>query len=191
MRNFLLLAGVIFLAACNSSTTTESDSMGSMGPTDSMATKSSDENVNYPYTAAYSSKFEMGESKNVETVLNLWKAWDNGNLSSMKDAFADSVTMFFATGDMMAGNRDTILAMSQSFRDNYAKVESRVDAVMPLKSIDKNEQWVGVWGMETTTDKKGKIDSTNLQETWRLDNNGKINLVYQYAAKTATPKMKK
>ncbi|HEY9362123.1 MAG TPA: hypothetical protein VIQ00_02595, partial [Chitinophagaceae bacterium] len=101
--------------------------------------------------------------------------------------FADTVEMHMASGDVMRASRDSILAVSQKYRDNYSKVESTVDAFMPLKSIDKNEQWVSVWGKEVTTNKKGKIDSSYLQETWRINNNGKVDLMFQYSAK-ALPK---
>jgi len=187
MRKILFFAALLFLAACNSST--DGEKMGSMSPTsdkDSAAGTTAD-NMSYPYTASYSSKFEIGDAKNAQTILNLWKAWDNGDLASMKDVFADTVEMHMASGDVMRASRDSILAVSQKYRDNYSKVESTVDAFMPLKSIDKNEQWVSVWGKEVTTNKKGKIDSSYLQETWRINNNGKVDLMFQYSAK-ALPK---
>jgi hypothetical protein len=70
----------------------------------------------------------------------------------------------------------------------YAKVQSSVAVFIPLKATDKNENWVTIWGKEVNTDKKGKMDSTELQETWRLNSNGKIDLLYQYAAAAAPPK---
>jgi hypothetical protein len=187
MRKILFFAALFFLAACNSST--DGEKMGSMSPTEKDSTRAATtDTVTYPYKANYSSKFEIGDAKNAQTILNLWKAWDNGNLASMKEAFADSVEMHFSNGQTMKGSRDTILAMSQSFRDNYSKVESSVDAFMPLKSTDKNEQWVAVWGTEISTDKKGKVDSSHLQETWRLNNNGKVDLMFQYSAKALPQK---
>jgi len=59
-----------------------------------------------------------------------------------------------------------------------------------VKSTDKNENWALIWATEVRTDKKGKVDSTNFQETWRLDKDGKANLLFQYAMATAPPKMK-
>jgi hypothetical protein len=60
--------------------------------------------------------------------------------------------------------------------------------VMAVKSTDKNEDWVLIWGMETDTHKNGKIDSVNLQETWRINKDGKADLLMQYMRPAAPPK---
>jgi hypothetical protein len=52
---------------------------------------------------------------------------------------------------------------------------------VPLRSTDKNEDWVLVWFKEYRTDANGKKDSTEMQETWRLNKDGKADLLYQYA----------
>jgi hypothetical protein len=44
--------------------------------------------------------------------------------------------------------------------------------------------------METTTAKNGKVDSVDLQETWRLNKDGKVNLLFQFSRATAPPKRK-
>ena len=54
-------------------------------------------------------------------------------------------------------------------------------AIFPVKSTDKNEDWVCIWGTEVNTDKKGKTDSVHLQETWRFNKDGKIDLLYQHS----------
>ena len=61
-------------------------------------------------------------------------------------------------------------------------ISTNLEAVVPLKVDEKNETWVSVWGVETTT-KNGKTDSMKLHETWRLNNAGKIYHVQQYSAK--------
>jgi len=80
------------------------------------------------------------------------------------------------------------LAMAQKMRDSQASITSSIDAVMSVKSTDKNENWALIWGEERITDKKGKKDSSAVQETWRLNKDGKVDLVYQYRKKIATPK---
>jgi len=127
----------------------------------------------------------MDEPKNAETILALWKAYDAGNLASVKDLFADSVEVYLANGMMMHSSRDSIIAGIQGFRNTMSAVTDQVNAVMAVKSTDKNEHWVLIWGMEKDTHKNGKVDSVQLQETWRFDNNGKANLLYQFAEKPA------
>lgn len=144
-----------------------------------------------PYTATYSSKFEIGDRKNAETVLAAWKAFDDGVLSTAKGLFADTVTLILRDGTRMSGPRDSIIAGSQVYRDMYSSVKSTVHAFVPLKSTDKDENWLCVWGVETSTSKQGKTDSVGLQETWRLNKDGKINLLYQFGRSLVPPPMSK
>ena len=139
--------------------------------------------INSPYPVLYSSSFTMDEPKNAETILALWKAYDNGNLSAARDLLADTVEVYLANGMKMRTSRDSTIAGIQGFRNMMTAVVDQVNAVMAVKSVDKNEHWVLVWGMEKDTHKNGKVDSVQLQETWRLDANGKANLLYQFAEK--------
>ena len=124
-------------------------------------------------------------------ILEIWKDWDNGNLSTHKDHFADTIDLHFADGTILHGARDSVMTAVQAFRDTYKSVTSQVHAVTPLKSNDKDEDWVCVWGKEIHTDSKGVTDSVELMETWRLNKNGKTDLVYQYNAKSAPMPAKK
>ncbi len=185
MRKIVLLAGIGLLAACNSGNKEE---VASVSPSHDSTANTAAENITYPYTAAYSSKFAIGEPKHAEAILRLWKDWDNGDLSKSKDVFADTVSLNFWDGSSMHASRDSCVAAAQKFRDTYASVTSRVDAFVPLKSTDKDENWVAIWGMETHTDKKGKVDSINLHEVWRINKEGKTDLVYQFAGMTKPKK---
>ena len=185
MRKIVLLAGIGLLAACNSGTKEE---VSSVGPKADSAATAAAENITYPYTAAYSSKFTIGDPKHAQMILGLWKDWDNGDLSKSKDLFADRVELYFWDGSSLKTTRDSAVAAAQSERDKFASVSSRVDAFVPLKSTDKDESWVTIWGMETHTDKKGKTDSINLHEVWRINKDGKTDLVYQFASMTKPPK---
>lgn len=139
--------------------------------------------IQSPYPVLYSSSFAIDDPKNAETILALWKAYDAGNLSSAKDLLADTVDVYLASGMHMRASRDSTIAGIQGFRSSLAAVVDQVNAVMAVKSTDKNEHWVLVWGQEKDTHKNGKVDSVQLQETWRLDGNGKANLLYQFAEK--------
>ncbi len=182
MRKVLIMAGIAFLAACNSEPKEE---ISSINPgKDSTAAV----DVALPYTAGYSSKFEMGDPNHTAMILGLWKDWDNGNLANGKNNFADTVEMNFWSGESMRASRDSVISEGQKFRDNFTSVTSRVDAVMPLKSTDRDENWVGVWGTEVTTDKKGKVDSMHLHEVWRINKQGKADLVLQFSRKALPAK---
>lgn len=126
----------------------------------------------------------MDGPKNAESVLALWKAYDAGDLSAAKDLLADTVEVYLAGGAMMRASRDSTIAGLQRYRGTMSAVVSQVNAVMAVKSTDKNEHWALIWGMEKDTHKNGKSDSVQLQETWRFDEHGKANLLYQFMQKT-------
>jgi len=191
MKKILFVTSMAFFAACNNSSDkakVESMNADSTAATTSTATTMRD--INSPYAVSYSSKWEIGDPKNAETILNLWKDWDNGNLMNSKNSFADSLTFHFSDGSMMHASRDSALAMAQKDRDNYVSSVSTVDVVVSTKSTDKNENWALIWGEERLTDKKGKKDSSSLQEAWRLNKDVKVDLVYQYRARLSPPKKK-
>ncbi len=177
MKKVFVLGFVTFLAACNSNESSKSDAMEP--PKDSVMAP-----INSPYTIGYSSEFAMGDPKNAETLLKLWKAWDNGDLSAAKDMFADSVELHFSDGSILHSTRDSVIAAGQRVRSSVGSAVSSVDAIMPAKSVDKKENWALIWGKEVDTDSKGKVDSFYLQETWRFNADGKADLMFQYRAGT-------
>lgn len=159
----------IILFACNSETE----------KTTATAANAAD-STTYSYKAGYSSSFEMGDPKNSEIILKLWKDFDNGDLSVTKSSFADTVDINLRDGTRMVGPRDSIVAGAQAYRNEFTSVQSRVDAFFSIRSTDKNENWVCIWGTEASTHKSGKVDSVRLQETWRLNKDGKVDFMLQY-----------
>lgn len=181
MKKILLLLTIIAFVACNEDKNEPK--------VESMTTKndSAMKNVSYPYEMMYSSQFEMGDPKHSQTVLNIWKAWDKGDLSSVKDWFADSVEIHTSDGYVIKGSRDSVLKSSQDYRSSYKSVSSTVDAVLSTRSTDKKEDWVCVWGKEVHTDSKNVTDSVYLQETCRINKDGKIDFMMQYARSPRSP----
>jgi hypothetical protein len=152
---------------------------------------SAETNSSLPYTATYSSKFEIGDNKNAEAILAAWKAWDDGNLLASRKLFADTMHFYLRDGSVMHGPTDSTLAGAQMYRGTFTAMKSTVHVYMPVKSTDKNENWVCIWGTEVSTDKQGKTDSVGLQETWRFNKDGKIDMVYQFGRSLTPPAMPK
>jgi hypothetical protein len=181
------IALVVLFAACNSAPSAPATAPAK---TDSaVAVKK----INSPYEIMYSSNFVIDDPKNAETLLALWKVYDNGDLSAGKDMIADSMEMYMGNGARIHTSRDSAIAMVQAVRSSYKSAVDRVDAVMALKSVDKNEHWALIWGTEVDTHKDGKVDSTELHEVWRFNSAGKADLIMQYtrpAAPPAPPKKK-
>ncbi|HEY4063009.1 MAG TPA: hypothetical protein VGM30_13980 [Puia sp.] len=176
MKKPLALAVCVIFAACNNNPTVSKTDSTTSAPDSGSATKT----IQSPYDIMYSSKFVMDDPKNAESLLAIWKAYDNGDVSKSKDLFADTMTAQLADGSIMRASRDSMLAGLQTFRNSLKSAVDRVDAIMAIKSTDQNEHWALIWGTETDTYKNGKVDSTHLQETWRFNKDGKADLLLQY-----------
>jgi len=181
----LLLFAMVTAIACNPQNKEETPT------SDSTSTSSTDTSqkteVMLPYEAHYSAKFEMGNPEQVRIVGELWKAFDNNTFDDTKKYFADSVYMLLADGTELYGPADSIVSSAKHARGKYSKVRSEVAAWFPIKSTDKNEHWVGVWGWEVDT-QKGKTDSVNLHEVWQFNNDNRVVAMRQFAGKMPTPK---
>ena len=112
--------------------------------------------------------------------------WLSGKIGTMetwihpKGLFADSVTFLTGDGSVISGPLDSAFGAMKSYREMFTTIKSTVTAILPVKSTDKNENWVSIWGNEINTDKKGKTDSVALQESWRFNKDGKIDLFIQH-----------
>ncbi len=49
------------------------------------------------YTADYSTSFETGDPKNMETILNLWKMWTNGTWNPVNHFLPTAFIFIFVT----------------------------------------------------------------------------------------------
>lgn len=175
MQKFIVAIMALTIVSCNS----DDKKTAEDGKVKEEAASTAPMNMS-GYTPTYSASFEMGDPKHAEMVLELWKDFDNGNLAPSKGFFADTMHLYISDGTVIEGPRDSVVASVQGWRDMFSSVKSTVHAVMPVKSKDKNENWVLIWGTEVHTEKSsGKTDSVNLQETWRFKA-GKIDLLYQH-----------
>lgn len=136
--------------------------------------------VTLPYTAAYSSSFEMGNPAYSAMILQgSWKDWEQNKMDNMKSWIADTIVAFQSDNIMVRG-ADSLVARWKRGRAGYTSVIDSIDAVMPVYSTDKKENWVLVWAREISTDKKGKTDTVAIQETWRINKDGKADMVLQF-----------
>jgi hypothetical protein len=167
---FILFVSVLYSACTGnkSDTATGTDSS-------SLATAAESESaVSLPYTAGYSSDFSLGKNSTLVNVLNSYKAWETGDMTALKNTFADSITFVFSNGFTFTGTADGFATESKKYRDSLSSVKLYVDAWMPVHSNDKNEDWVLVWYKEIDTYKTGKIDSAYYHDDNMIDKNGKI-----------------
>ncbi len=174
----------LLLAACNAGSGTSATSKDTTASADTTGSSS----VSYPYSIGYSADFTIGDPKHVQTVLTLWKDYDNNTLDAHKDAFADSIQFTTAEGSVMRGPRDSVIHALAAYRASLANAIDSVNVVVNLQPKGKEESWVCIWGEEIDTHKDNKVDSIYLQEDWMFDKNGKIARIEQYMQ--APPKSK-
>lgn len=190
MKQQLLAAFICVLVACNSATTSKenkSDSMtASVPPEENAAPQQA--NVTYAYPVEYSSDFTIGDPKYAQTVLELWKDYDNNTFDNHKDVFADSVSMDFSNGSSVTNmSKDSIFNMVKKFRSSLKNAVSSVEVLTTLKPKGKDETWVCVWGKEVDTHNNGKMDSVYYNENWMFNKDGKVAYIAQYEAKPHVP----
>jgi hypothetical protein len=172
-KMLLIFMGTALFSACNDDTKSTATKTGG----DSTAQTSS---AALPYTASYSSSFKMGNADYSHMIVQgSWKDWENNTMDNMRSWVADTIIAFQSDNTMLRGV-DSLQARWKRGRAGYTKVIDTLNAVVPIYSTDKNENWVLVWATEITTDTKGKTDTIALMETWRINKDGKADLLYQY-----------
>jgi ketosteroid isomerase-like protein len=135
----------------------------------------------YPYTAEYSSQFVPGSPEHARLALDVWKAWEANDLDRQAAAFADTIMIDFSQGQTVRG-KDSVLAVLKRGRSDFTTSVPVMEAWMPFKSLDRNESWVAVWVRVQDTDKAGKQSVTRYHDMWRINRDGKIDYLRQYAA---------
>jgi hypothetical protein len=138
------------------------------------------DNSDMPYTAMYSSKFQMGNSKFSHIVLNAWKAYDDNMLDNISDAISDTVMAIMPDGSVIKG-KEAFLNGLKSYRGGFSSAKSTVDAWVPLKSVDKGDDIVFIWGSETDTKSDNTTQKVDLHEIWAFNKAGKLFFFRQFA----------
>jgi hypothetical protein len=135
--------------------------------------------VYYPYSAYQTSNFEMGNPEHVKTVLDVWRAYDRGNLTPLKESFALQITFMFPD-QFMQGQKDTVLAQWQKSREAFTDVQTYIDSWVPLYAPDTKEYFVLVWARRHSTQPDGKVLNRTIHEKWRVNQLGKIDFMQHY-----------
>ncbi|MCB0776255.1 MAG: hypothetical protein KDB99_08030 [Chitinophagaceae bacterium] len=170
MKKFLLLlaAGTI-LYACKDEKKADAGGGGMENKT-----------VTLPLNPTYSSSFEMGNQEYAAMIVQgSWKDWSDNKLENMKNWLADTVVAFHSDNSMIKG-ADSLMAGWMRARAKYSSSIDTINAVMAVRSIDKKEDWVLVWATAIDTKLDGTVDTVGLQETWRINKDGKADLLLQY-----------
>lgn len=136
--------------------------------------------VNMPYTAAYSASFGMGNPDYATMVVQgSWKDFADNKLDNMKNWCADTIVAMLSNNMMIAG-ADNLISAWKSERAKWSVIIDTIDAVIPVYSTDKKENWVLIWARGIGTDTTGRTDTIAIMETWRINKDGKADWLLQY-----------
>jgi hypothetical protein len=136
----------------------------------------------YAVKATYSSAFALGDASQADKVVELWKQYDENTLDKGLNYFADTVELWMADGWKYHGTRDSLMKIMKKVRGGYSAMKGEIAAIVPLKATDLDANWVCVWGTEYST-VKNKKDSADVQENWRINKDGKIDMMQAYRRK--------
>src|SRR4030095_304327 len=166
--SFILIAAT--LAACNNDTK-------NAGANEA---KTENPSAAMPLPVTYSSSFEMGDPKySAMIVQGSWKDWIDNNMDNMKSWIADTIVAFHSDNTKVKG-ADSLIALWKRVRANYSTTLDTIRGEVSLRSTDQHHNWVLIW--ETTYDTRldGTKDTSEIQETWRINKDGKADYLYQY-----------
>ena len=170
-KKIFIIASSLFLFSCSNETKESSaEAQESTGNAP----------IALAYTPLYSSSFKIGNPEYATMIVQgSWKDWEENKLDNMTNWVADTIVAFHSDNTMVNG-RDSLMARWKRGRARYTSVIDSVHAVTSLVSTDRMHNWVLVWAKEINTNSQGKTDTTELMETWRINKDGKADMLLQY-----------
>jgi hypothetical protein len=176
-RILLLLTATAFFTACNDTKKTDA-------PAATVALPDAGVTVNMPYTASYSASFKLGNPDYATKVAQgSWKDWETNNMDNLKNWVADTIMVFQSDNKFIKGV-DSLIANWKRGRVLYKTVIDTINAIVPLYSTDKKQDWVLVAATEINENNKGVRDTVSILENWRFNKDGKADMLLQYERRT-------
>jgi hypothetical protein len=136
--------------------------------------------VSLPYTATYSSQFAMGNPAQAKMILDMYQAYEKNDFSG-ESRFSDTVRFILPDGQVLQG-RDAVMSTLTQGRNAAPSPDFTINAVMPVHSVDKDADWVLVWGSQTGG-ASGSTGRTEFHSIWMVNKDQKVDYVQIYEGK--------
>ncbi|MEO7801921.1 MAG: hypothetical protein ABIR81_07980, partial [Ginsengibacter sp.] len=88
--------------------------------------------------------------------------------------------MMHENGTLTTGKAEN-MKMANDYRGSMKSAKSTITAIVPLKSLEFNEDWVAIWGREDDVMTDGKVQGREIHEIWRFNKDGKIDYMQSYS----------
>lgn len=140
----------------------------------------------YAYTIKKPDNWDMGSSKNTEIAFNALKAFENHKIEESLSFFGDTVLW---KADYMDAklSKDSLKSIFNSIWNETASLKIEMHDFESVISKDKKDEYVTIWYIQTSTDKKGKVDSLALINDMKIAN-GRIVELDEYTRHFKTKK---
>jgi hypothetical protein len=162
MKKIFQITALFLLFSCSDAKTDESVKLSEAAPV--VETKA-DEPLSYP---ALYTDWEIGKREHLNTVLSVYKDWDEENVNNLVNYFADSVVLDMPDGKRTAGTKDEVVGKMEKFRNAYSSTNNQVLNAIPLLNKGTNIQWVRVMVYNKWTYRDNKKDSLLYYDLWRF-----------------------
>lgn len=145
---------------------------------DTTIASTTSEKIDYPYQLEEPYQdWQPGDQKHAVNVMKSLKAYENGDINTCVQGFADTVDIRF-DGYRARLSNDSIKKMFAKSRGEIASMKVKMDDWESVISRDKKMEYVTLWYREFQTDKKGKTDSLSIIDDLKIVN-GKIAMLDQ------------
>jgi hypothetical protein len=169
-RMAIAIGLISFMASCNSGPEKEPEA----ATTDTVA-EVKQEAVKFLYPSTYPGAWKIGDPQKIVKVQELYKVLlSDSNYESTLPYYADSITnMTFDNRRVKMSSADFIEAVKK-FRKGFKTLDEEFRSYVSLRNEEQNSDMVFIWVKEKGIRHNGKVDSSAYQETWRFNEQGKI-----------------
>lgn len=172
LNTALSIVFLLSVASCNSGA--EKAETAETPATDTV-TEVKQEAVSFLFPSTYPSDWKIGDPQKIVKVQELYKIMlSDSNYEASLPYYADSITnMTFDNRRVKLSAADFVEKVKQ-FRKGFKTLDEEFRNYVCLRSDSQNYDMVMVWVKEKGTRQNGKVDSSGYQETWRFNDQGKI-----------------
>ncbi len=167
MKQFLITICVVFIfTGCNDSKKEETPV--AEVPAETPAVTETKAPLAYPLSKPYRD-WQIGSHQNVVNAMAGLKAFVDKDFAALEAVTGDSLELTF---DFMNEkmNKDSAMKMFNKLRGTYGEIKIVMYDYVPVISADKSEEWVTMWYKQVWQDSKGKWDSANVVDDFKMKN---------------------
>jgi len=125
------------------------------------------------YTSTYSAQWTKGDSSNTEVVMKFMKSWENNSIDT-------SLLSNFVYFKNNWEKKESIMDNLRIELNNFAKWKFSVSSIIPVKSIDRNENWVIVYGTLNKRDFKDNMTAINFTQWYKVNKENRIEFFKEF-----------